>query len=235
VHKILIVPDDILGLELEPSFLDRRAVRTRVAVSGAEALSITAVWHPDVVIFGSVLDDMPAAVFIERVRASVPAPGPQLIRITSSVDEHVVDLDQRLYDAHLIAPLEARQLLDTAAALLELQQRRWQRVRATINVHLAGMVEDASHGPDTPAVTIDIGEGGMRVEPRDPLSVGQSGTATLVLPGSQIQLVLGCTVRALVDEMDFHYGLEFMSPTQDQLDLLRAFIQRQTGKQGRSG
>jgi CheY-like chemotaxis protein len=235
VHQILIVPDDVLGLELEASFLDRRAVRTRTAVSGAEALSIATVWHPDVVIFGSVLGDMPAAVFIERLRAGVRAPGPQLIRVTSSVDATAADLDQSLYDAHLIAPLEAQQLLDTAAALLELQQRRWQRVRATINVHLSGMVEDPGRGPDTPAITIDICEGGMRVEPRDPLSVGRSGTATLVLPGSHFQLELGCTVRAFIDEMDFHYGLEFTSPTQDQLDLLRAFVQRQTPKQGRSG
>ena len=232
---LLIVPDDLLGLELEPSFLDRRAVRTRTALSGAEALSISAVWSPDVVIFGSMLNDMPAAVFIERLRATVPAPGPQLIRITSSVDETAVDLDQSLYDAHLVAPLEARQLLDTAAALLDLEQRRWPRVRATINVRLAGMLEDACHGGETPAVTVDVGEGGMRVEPRDALSVGRSGTVTLVLPGSQTQLVLGCTVRALVDEMDFHYGLEFTSLTQDQLDLLRAFVRRQTPKQGRSG
>jgi DNA-binding response OmpR family regulator len=223
VHKLLIVPDDILAVQLDGSFLDRRAIRTRSAINGEEALSIALVWPPAVVIFGSVLSDMTAGTFVKRLRSSLPAPGPQLIRVTSSVGEHVTDLDQGLYDAHLVAPVEVHQLLNTAAALLEVQQRRWPRVRANLSVLLSGLAEDASL--ETPASTIDISEGGMRVEPREPLCIGSRGTATLVLPGSHTQLVLGCTVRAFVDEVQFQYGLQFLNLTAEQAALLRAFVQ----------
>jgi DNA-binding response OmpR family regulator len=234
VHKLLIVPDDILTVRLEQSFLDRRAVRTRSALNGEEALSIALVWQPAVVIYGSVLSDMTAATFVKRLRASVPTPGPQLIRITSSVGESAPEPDESLCDAHLIAPVEINQLLNTAAALLELRQRRWLRVRATVNVSLSGLLENMDRTSATPATTVDISEGGMRVEPREALSVGSSGSVTLVLPGSQTKLVLGCTVRALVDEMQLHYGLEFTNLTEQQTTVLRAFVQLHSPRRGRS-
>ena len=226
MYKLLIVPDDLLTLELRESFLDRRGVRTRSALNGEEALAIAMVWTPSLVVFGSTLPDMTAATFVKRLRSSSAAEPPELIRLTSSIEEGVSELADDLYDAHLVAPVEPHQLLNTAAALLSLRQRRWPRARVSLAVSLSGMLDAPGDDEGTPAVTIDLSEGGMRVEPREPLAVGASGTATLVLADGPTQLTLQCTVRALVDEMQLHYGLEFTEATDEQRAALRAFVVR---------
>jgi DNA-binding response OmpR family regulator len=232
VYKLLIVPDDVLRLELSESFLDRRGVRTRSAINGEEALAIAMVWSPALVVFGSVLPDMTAASFLARLRESSQQPGPRLIRVTSSVGEGGLDLTDDLFDAHLIAPVDAHQLLETASAVLELRQRRWPRVKLQVTVALSGLLDDETDRAEVPATTLDLSEGGLRVEPRDPLCVGRSGTVTLVLPGSQERLVLGCTVRALLDELQLHYGLEFLGLSDLQQALLQAFVQRYLPRRG---
>jgi len=226
LYKLLIVPDDLLTLELRESFLDRRGVRTRSALNGEEALAIAMVWSPSLVVFGSTLPDMTARTFIKRLRGSGSPDPPELIRLTSSIEEGTPELTDDLYDAHLIAPVEPHQLLNTAAALLSLRQRRWPRARVNLAVSLSGMLDAAASDEWTPAITVDLSEGGMRVEPREPLAVGASGTAALVLPDGPTQLTLQCTVRALVDEMQLHYGLEFTEATDEQRTVLRAFVVR---------
>jgi CheY-like chemotaxis protein len=232
LYRLLIVPDDVLKLELSESFLDRRGVRTRSALTAEEALAIALVWRPSLVVFGSVLPDMTAASFVKRLREGTQQPAPHLIRITSSVGESIPELVDDLYDAHLVAPVDAHQLLETAAAVLELRQRRWPRVKLHVTVSLHGLGADPEDASDIPATTLDVSEGGLRVEPRDPLDVGQGGTVTLVLPGSQERLVLGCTVRALVDEVQLHYGIEFVGLSDVAHQALRAFVERFLPKRG---
>jgi CheY-like chemotaxis protein len=222
--KLLIVPDDLLKLEVRESFLDRRGVNTRAAINAEEALAIALTWQPQLVVFGSVQAGMTAASFVRRLREAVPNPRPRLIMVTSSVDEAAPRIDDTAYDAHLVAPVELDQLLATAAAVLDMRQRQWPRVRTTITVSLEGLLEDASEVDQTLANTIDLSAGGMRVEPRDPLRVGRHGTVTFLLPGSLTRLVLGCTVVALVDELLFHYGLTFTHVSDDEREMLRAFV-----------
>ena len=233
MRQLLIVPDDLLQLELHASFLDRRGIRIRSALSGEEALAICLVWRPALVVFGAALPDMPGTAFVQRLRQTVQ-PAPLLLMITSSVGEIVPEQSDGLHDAHLVAPVDVHQLLRAAAALLDLRQRRWPRVPVSLAVALAGMGDDPAGDFTTPATLVDLSEGGARVAPRDPLLVGATGTVTAVFPGAQAKVVLAATVRALLDEMEFHYGLEFVSLTDEQRTLLRAFVQSRQAMQERN-
>lgn len=224
MHQLLIVPDDLLKLELHASFLDRRGIRIRAALNGEEALAICLVWRPALVVFAATLSDMTGTTFVGRLRQTVQ-PAPLLLMITSSVGEMAPEQSEGLHDAHLVAPVDVHQLLRASAALLDLRQRRWPRVRVSLAVSLGGLGDDPTGDYAIPATVVDLSEGGARVAPRDPLLVGATGTVTGVLPGSQVKLVLAATVRALLDEMEFHYGLEFVNLTDEQRSLLRAFVQ----------
>ena len=233
MHQLLIVPDDLLHLELHASFLDRRGVRTRAALGGEEALAICLVWRPALVVFASALPDMTARTFVRRLRQTVEPP-PLLLMITSSVGELTPEPTDDSCDAHLVSPVDVHQLLRAAAALLDLRQRRWPRVRVSFALSLAGLGNDPAGDYAIPATAVDLSEGGVRVAPRDSLLVGATGSVTAVLPGSQTKLVLAATVRALLDEMQFHYGLEFVNLTDEQRSVLREFVHTRDPKQERN-
>ena len=55
MNRILVVPDDLLDLDLEGSFLDRRSSAIRTAANAEEALNTAESWKPQLVVFSGNL------------------------------------------------------------------------------------------------------------------------------------------------------------------------------------
>ena len=118
MHRILIVPDDLLGEGVGSSFLDRSIFRVRSASSAGEALEICAAWRPAVVLFGDWLPDIAPAEFARRVRALEGETKLFLVRRSLDAVRDLIDSD-----GQLVEPVEPAQLLLTVAGLLEVRVR----------------------------------------------------------------------------------------------------------------
>ncbi|MFI5306635.1 MAG: hypothetical protein ACHQ53_04735, partial [Polyangiales bacterium] len=141
--RILIVPDGLLGEELGESFLDRHSLAVRGSADAAQALAMAELWRPHLVVFGSELQ----AELSDFYRALAPAArssAPKLIMVTDRLLEERGDAADAVYDAHLISPLDLDQLLSTMAELIDIPQRRSNRVPIDVLVHTEGFADEGA-------------------------------------------------------------------------------------------
>jgi len=228
-YRLLVVPDDLLEVSLRASYLDRQGVSTRAALNMQEALSIAMVWKPQLIVFGDFHDGTSGIEFAEAIRRLDVAEPIRLIMLTTRIDDPLdVGVGPQV-DAHLVAPVDMGQLLNTVAGLIELRQRRSPRVPVEIRVRIDGVCEDEEAQPSTIANGLDLSEVGMRVEPKHPLRVGSEGLISFALPDQSQFMMLKCCVRLVVDELQYHYGLEFLDVGQEDLESLRDFIASEIG------
>ncbi len=221
LKRVLVVPDQIVADEIGATFFDRLSVGVRGAATAAEALGIATAWRPDLIALRSDLVGSRARDFCLLVRGKLPR------TLMLVVDEMVGHEDNDgldgLYDARLVQPVSAEQLLSTAAELLAIPTRRAPRVGVETLVHLTGFGL-ATKGQGTLANAINVSELGMLLEAGAQLELKAQGTLAFFLPGSSERLVVGGVVRVALDEVLLHYAIEFEDTAARTVDELRRYV-----------
>jgi DNA-binding response OmpR family regulator len=222
----LIVPGDLVTGELRSSFLDRVSCSVRTATNAREAIAIATVWQPTLVAFRSSLRGISAAHFCAEIRASGAVTPPRLLMLTDTIGDPLDEASDVDCDAHLISPMDMRELVDTMATLVNVHRRRSPRVPVEVLVQLDGFGLPAS-SDDALATSLDINEHGILIEASNHLEVGSRGEVLFFLPGSSERLQTQAEVRMTVDELRLHYALEFLRPPELLRESIASFVQEQ--------
>ena len=218
---MLIVPDDLLAAELGESFLDRGSFGVRVAATAEQALTIARLARPSLVVFRDGVPDMALAPFCRELRKACNA---KLLMLTEQIGDPALAQAEELCDAHLISPVETKQLLDTIAELLEVAQRRTRRVPLEVLVHTEGLVDGDDAVDTTLANGINISEDGMRLEASRPFRLAARGKLQFFLPDRTERLTLDAVVRVAVDEVRLTYALEFIDLAPQHRTAIRSYV-----------
>lgn len=224
--RILFVPADLLGPEIGESFLDRESLSVRSVTSWAEALAVSDAWAPHLVVFRSEFEDEAAPRFCQRVLAETRKPRPKLLMVTDRVrPERVLAAADAACDAHLVSPISIDQLLETIAELIDLKQRRFDRVPLDVLVHTEGFAEENAAVDSTLSTGISVSEEGMMIEASRQLAIGVSGRLQFFLPDTSERLALDARVRVAVDEIRLLYMVEFTDLAPQHRTLIRRYVE----------
>lgn len=199
----------------------------RTATNAREAIAIASVWQPTLVAFRSSLRGISAAHFCAEIRASGATTPPRLLMLTDRIGDPLDEASDADCDAHLISPMDMRELVDTMATLIHVHPRRSPRVPLEALVQLEGFGLPA-RSEDTLATSVNINEHGMLLEASSQLEVSSLGELLFFLPGSSDRLQVQAEVRMAVDEVRLHYAVEFVKPS----DAMREAIARFARERG---
>lgn len=222
IQRVLVVPDDLLRLELGNSFLDRRSFRVRTAAGATEAVAIAAVWRPSLIVVSSELPDMPIPKFCNTLRTNPTQQLLKLLMITETLGELHEGIIPPDVDGHLVSPVLSGQLLQTISELLQVPQRIARRVPVNALGKTTGLSHE-QHPPDLGNV-LWISGTGLILESSRILDEGCSGQISFSLPHGAQQLHLTCVVRALLDEVRLIYALDFVETSQQDIASITAYV-----------
>ena len=221
LKRVLVVPDQIIHGEIGATFFDRRSFGVRSAHDPSEALGIASAWRPDLIVLRSDMPGGSARDFCLLVRAKLPRT--QLLVIDELLGGENSDVLDGLYDARLLQPVSAEQLLDTAAELLSVRTRRAPRVPVDTLVHLTGFgLSTPNQG--TLANAINLSELGILLEAGAQLDLGAAGTLSFFLPGGAQRVVVQGVVCVALDEVLLHYAIEFACDDATHLSEIQRFV-----------
>jgi DNA-binding response OmpR family regulator len=226
---LLLVPDDVLTSEMRESFLDRGSFTVRMASTAREALDMANLWRPSLVLFKSDLGDISMSEFCREIRARCANAETRLLMLTDQIGADLQHTDQADYDAHLISPVEPRQLLHTIATLLDVRERRYPRAVLEVLVRTEGFEESVSGEDDSLATSINISENGMLLETKIPFRVGSRGQLYFFLPGSSERIAVTGVVRTVMDEVRLHHAVEFLDLADHHRETVRRYVAEQLG------
>ena len=116
-RKVLVVDDVALNRDLLSEFLSGSGFETRTAADGADAVSIHADWHPDLVLIDLRMDGMDGVEAIRRMRAANSRTA------IGTLSASVLEEDERLTravgaDFFMRKPYDYDELLDRISRLL---------------------------------------------------------------------------------------------------------------------
>ena len=226
---LLFVPNDVLTGDLRESFLDRGSFTVRMASTAGEALEMADLWRPSLVLFKSDLGEISVPEFCQRVRMKCRNEEMRLLMLTDTVGEVSQHAEYAGYDAHLISPVQPRQLLHTIAALLDVRERRAPRVGLEVLVRAEGFAESPSGDDDSLATSINISENGMLLEAKVIFRIGARGQLYFFLPGSTERMVVTGVVRTVMDEVRLRYAVEFLDLADHHRQMVRRYVKEQLG------
>jgi serine/threonine protein kinase/DNA-binding response OmpR family regulator len=233
-HRVLILPA-VLENELGPGVLDPRSFEVRTAADAHDALVLAAEWQPALILMDSRLPDVPAFDFCRLVREDEALRGTKLLMVTDQVPVDASDdVVYAAVDAHLIQPMEERQLLHTVGALIDARVRQGPAIDVELLVQIDDYRHDATDPTRVMANILRLSETGMQVETHDHLTVGAVNTAHFVLPETARRLSLSCVVL-IADELRLHYMVEFADLEPEELEVIRTFIEAHGSHQGAQG
>jgi len=224
--RILIVPDGLLGQELGETFLDRHSLAVRSAADAAQALALAELWRPHLVVFGSELH-AEIGSFYRALAPSARQSAPKLIMVTDRLLEQSGDASDAVYDAHLISPLEQEELLSTVAELLDIPQRKSNRVPIDVLVHTEGFVEAGAPVDSALASAQSMSEDSILLEASCLLRPQARGRLQFFLPGSSERLTLEGVVRVGVDEVRMLYVIDLVDLAPQHRALIRRYVESQ--------
>jgi DNA-binding NarL/FixJ family response regulator len=217
MQRVLIVPEQLVKLKAGAELFARSDMRFRSTKNGKSALSVASVWRPDLVIVSNTIADVPLRSLIKSLRETHP--DVRVLVLTELLDEAQDDLEA---DANLIEPVEDKVLLEAVSVLLSIGVRRERRI--TLNI--PAQIRD-SQGSRQMANVLNLSSGGCLMEMCEPMEPGDEGKMTFWLPTVAEPIETGFEVRALIDEFQLHYGVEFKSMNQRVRALLDGFIKGQ--------
>jgi CheY-like chemotaxis protein len=227
VQKILIVPQNLLQVELGSSFLDRKSLSVRAAATAEAAYAVVARWQPALVVFGSALPGVELQEFCARVRCEAGSSPVRLLMLSSRAWAESHDAAGLPCDAHLLIPARTHDLLRTLAGLLDLRERRATRVPFRVLAQAVGLAQ--SNTAATVLVnTVTMSEVGLLVEAPEPLGLGSGGEVRFFLSGHPARITVRCAVQYLVDELQLHYALSIVDLGDAERGAIRAFTSSHT-------
>lgn len=222
--KILLVDDMTNFLDLEVSFLRRSDCQILTAADGVDALKITKMEKPDLVLLDI---EMPRMSGIECCRILKSDPATKdipvvMITATSRKEESI----KAGADDFWQKPINEAGFLKGIQKFIEIKEREDKRVTIGLQVdyRIGDQMNKVVH-----AFTKDLSSSGMFLITRDGLPVGTVVDMSFTLPECDGLLeVKGKVVRELKDEQDGHHvggmGLIFVDLPSDTSKKINDFI-----------
>ena len=217
------MPTALLASERTGTFLDRESLEVRTAAGYGDALRTAADWTPHLIVLRSEIGGRDALEFCRAVRTRLRKPAPKLLMVTERL--RTMAQPDVPCDSHLVSPVSAQQLLDTIAELLDLAQRRAERVPLDVLVHTEGFADDGSAVDSTLSSGVLLSEDGMLIEAGHQLRVDARGRLLFFLPGIAERLALDARVRVAVDEVRLLYVVEFVDLAPQHRALIRRYVE----------
>jgi hypothetical protein len=171
MNRVLLVPERLLGLGVSQCLLDRKSIRLRTARSAPEALSITSVWKPELIIASNDVGDTregSATKFLRALRLRVPAGRIILISERLSFDD---EEQISLVDVRLVEPLDERSFSETVASLLSSRGPQAERRASPM---MAAVGRDPGSVAREVARIRNIGVTGCELEMQNAVPIGTS-------------------------------------------------------------
>jgi CheY-like chemotaxis protein len=230
VPKILLVDDVDFFLEMERDFLRHTPATIHTARNGKEALEVAQTQRPDVIFMDVTMPVMDGITCCRTLKADPQLQSIPVIMVFAPSRE--VGPEAVLAaggDGILTKPVERKAFLDMGRRFLFDIDRREARVPCQMLVTLhrpGGEIHCASE---------DLSEHGMYLKSREPLAVGETIGASMLLPGATAG-VLECRARVAWVNQGFPrlklqlpqgFGVEFLHPDKTMTVTLRAFLDRE--------
>jgi len=224
---LLVVDSDVDHLCFVSALLQRFAYKTLTASTAKEALTMTAVAVPSLVIIATDLADENSLAFMKQLMQSPSTTDVPLIALRTQ--EELIGEKQCLQQGIskcLTKPISPEQLYQAVQATIETTPRSHIRIRTLLPIHST----DSSYDCFDNACTTDLSEGGMFVRTHKPASVHTQLTCQFCLYDKKIQVLAivlysNRTGRGMYREPGM--GLQFAQIASHDQDLIRRFVRNE--------
>lgn len=226
MRKILVAPLTLLDGKTTNGLLKRESIR----VFGSEPRAVAVLEkalekRPDLIVFSSELAGMSVALFCREIKTNEALSHVRLLMLVERLDVGAVHTAIRDLDGSLLCPVEDEQLVETIAALLDVDVREGPRIPVDILAWIEDLCE-TSECPATVVNVVNLSQRGMLVESPVRLQVGERGSFRFFLPDQSGMVAGSCRVHLVTDEVLLHYGIELQEMSLESRQRLRLFVER---------
>jgi CheY-like chemotaxis protein/Tfp pilus assembly protein PilZ len=226
--KVLLVDNSNVCLEIEQELLRKLPVKVFTAENGRQALDLARKLRPDLIYMGLDLPGMDGAACCSAIKEDPSLGGIQVVLIAPMVEQEIAACRAAGCDAFLAKPIDRREFIAVGRSLLELDNRREERIpcRATVicrseNSVFYGTIED-------------IGKKGMFVGSQSEVKIGEHLTLKFMLPvsgaenfetGARVIWINGGRMRRK-GELPAGFGVVFDDLGREAAEIIADFIAR---------
>lgn len=222
MHKILLVDDVKLLLEMQKRFLASSKVNILTAGDGTEALEVARRERPDLIVMDRYMPNMDGIVCCATLKADPALMHIPVIMVSNAAQPDIDEYNRIGCNDYLSKPIDGKIFLNTIKKYLPSIERRGQRVTCRTEVRLI------RNGSVRVGMSEDLSLGGMYVVSALPLSKGDELSGSFVLPGSDSPTEARGRVAwvnragmAVSAGLQPGFGLEFLEITGKGIPLLR--------------
>ena len=223
--NLLLVDDTELFLAMEKSFLERREFILHTARSGSEALEKAKTVNPDLILLDLHMPDMSGDQVCQHLKMDPTFKHIPVVIATSEKNRPTLaKCIEAGCDAILPKPFNKEILVRTILEVLVIAQRQWKRVE--VQVPCIVRIEDE----ELQSMIKNISEGGAFVEVGIPLERESILEMDFTLPHADYMVSTQVIVRwassFLRMTANAGMGVEFLTVTQGERDLIRSFVEK---------
>jgi CheY-like chemotaxis protein len=224
--NLLLVDDTELFLAMEKSFLERRQFILHTAKSGSEALEKARTIQPDLILLDLHMPDLSGDQVCSRLKEDPQFQNIPIIIATSEKNRPTLaKCIEAGCDAILPKPFDKEVLVRTVLEVLVVSQRQSRRVE--VQIPCTVRIEDE----ELQSTIKNISEGGAFIEIGIPLEKESILELDFILPHADSRVSAQIIVRwaSSFMRMSAHAGMgvEFLTVTQGERDLIRSFVETQ--------
>jgi len=235
MHKILLVDDVKLLLEMQKKYLASSMVNILTAGDGAEALDVAHREFPDLIVMDRYMPRMDGIACCNAIKGDPKLRHIPVIMVSNTDSPAELDEYSRAgCSGHLAKPFDGEVFLQTLKKFLPAIERRSSRIpfRAEVRLTINGIAHSG--------MSEDITLNGIYVAAGVLVSKGEDLTLSFVIPGSDSPLEARCRVawinRKGTERTGFKpgFGIELLEITGQGIPFLRraelnVFVSRHSG------
>jgi CheY-like chemotaxis protein len=220
MKKILIVDDLRPFIEQQKTILSRSDVHIFTATSGHEALSIHKNVKVDLIVADLDMPGMSGDELCSLIRKDPELRFVSFLMVTRLREADIARFKKSGANDFITKPIQANVLIEKTTALLGVPVRKSYRV--IVNVSVTGEKEQSKFI----ATSVNISTGGILIETKKVLNVGDMVNCSFFLPGTSVISATGEVVRAInPSTSDSHrYGIRFTIINDAQRLMIDNFI-----------
>lgn len=223
-HFVLVVDSSLENIKYTATLLRRFGYQTYTATRAMDALEITSVKVPSLIITAMGLSDMDGLEIVKQIRRDPCTAGVRFIALTRQGD---MVQEARCYEAGALdclpAPVAAEQLYRIVQTVIEATPRMNMRIRTMLPIKVTNVPLDDREG----AYTLDLSERGMFVRIAEPAPLNMRLSVRIDLRGQTIPVEAAVLYRYQGDRGPYHepgMGLGFVQIAAKDQECIRKFI-----------